>query len=124
MARPLVPIFNRTRGITLTEKAGLCRNLLEKGFGFMFRRSLNPDEALLFVNGGESRLGSGIHMLFVFTPLAVIWLNREKVVVDKALALPFRPWYFPSRPARFYLEGHVSLLDKVEVGDELDFEVP
>ncbi len=89
----------------------------------MFRRNLQPDEVLLFVNERESRLGSGIHMFFVFTPLAVIWLDRNKRVVDKVLAHPFHPWYFPSHPAKYYLEGHVSLLDRVEVGDELDFEI-
>lgn len=115
-------VFNRTKGIKLAEGVRVCRTFWEKGLGFMFRRSIRPGEALLFVNGRESRFGSGIHMLFVFTPLAVIWLDRDKRVVDKAIARPFRPWYFPSRPAGYYLEGPVELLEKVEIGDELEFE--
>lgn len=90
----------------------------------MFRCSIEPDEILLFVMGKETRLGSGVHMLFVFTPLAVIWLNRERRVVDKTFARPFVPWYFPSCPAVYLLEGPVELLSKVEVGDELAFEIP
>jgi len=106
----------------LTDKAKVCRAFGEKARGFMFRRSLKPDEILIFVNGEESKWGSGIHMFFVFTPIAVIWLNKGKKVVDKTLALPFRPCYFPAYPAQYFLEGPASLLEKVEVGDELDFE--
>lgn len=124
MGRLSTPIFNRTRGTKLTERARICRSFWERGLGFMFRCSIEPDEVLLFVMGKESRLGSGVHMLFVFTPLAVIWLNREKKVVDKTLAKPFALWYFPSRPAAYLLEGSVELLSKVEVGDELAFEIP
>lgn len=116
-----ITVYNRTKGIKLAGRVKLCRTFWEKGLGFMFRRSIHPEEALLFVNGRESRLSSGIHMLFVFTPLAVIWLDRDKKVVDKVMARPFRPWYFPARPARYYLEGPVKLLGEVEIGDELEF---
>ena len=118
----MAQVFNRTKSLKLTDKARVCRAFWEKALGFMFRRSLKPDEVLIFVNGKESRWNSGIHMLFVFTPIAVVWLSKDKKVVDKTLALPFRPWYFPSRPAQYFLEGPSSLLEKVEVGDELGLE--
>ncbi len=118
----MAQVFNRTRNLKLTDKAKVCRAFGEKALGLMFRRSLKPDEVLIFANRKESKWGSGIHMLFVFTPIAVVWLSKDKKVVDKTLALPFRPWYFPSQPAQYFLEGPASLLEKVEVGDELEFE--
>ncbi len=118
----MAQVFNRTKNIKLTDNARVCRAFWEKALGFMFRRSLKPDEVLIFVNAKESKFESGIHMLFVFTPLTVVWLSKDKKVVDKILALPFRPWYFPSQPAQYFLEGPVSLLEKIEVGDELEFE--
>jgi len=87
----------------------------------MFHRALTPDEAFIFVKSGSGRFSAAIHMLFVFFPIAVIWLDEEKRVVDKRKALPFRLCYVPARPARYFIEGHPSLLEKVEIGDEVDF---
>ena len=60
-------------------------------------------------------------MFFVFMPIAVIWLDQEKRVVDMTLAKPWRPYYAPQSPARYYVEGPVSLLERVSAGDQLDF---
>jgi uncharacterized membrane protein (UPF0127 family) len=87
----------------------------------MFRRALSTDEAYLFVEGRESLSGAAIHMFFVFFPIAVIWLNRDLQVVDKALARPFRPYYAPRSPAQYYVEGHPSLLEGVHLDDQLEF---
>ena len=70
----------------------------------------------------ESVAKMTIHMFFVFFPIAVIWLDSEKRVVDKALALPFRPYYAPQGPAQYYVEGHPLLLERVSTGDRLEFD--
>jgi len=88
----------------------------------MFRSSLAEDEAYLFVEGRESVAQTAIHMFFVFFPIGVIWLDRDKQVVDAVLARPFRPYYAPAGPAQYFVEGHPSLLSRVSVGDRLDFE--
>jgi uncharacterized membrane protein (UPF0127 family) len=90
----------------------------------MFRRrqALADDRVYLFVEGRESLAGAAIHMLFVFFAIGVVWLDGEKRVVGKALARPFRPYYAPGRPARYYLEGQPSLLERVSVGDQLGFD--
>jgi uncharacterized membrane protein (UPF0127 family) len=61
-------------------------------------------------------------MFFVFFPIAVLWLDSDGVVVDRRLALPFRPIYVPQAPARDVLEGPPALLEEVEVDDQLRFE--
>jgi uncharacterized membrane protein (UPF0127 family) len=61
-------------------------------------------------------------MFFVFFPIAVVWLDRGGRVVDKAVAHPFRPYYAPQRPAMYYVEGDPSLLERVSVDDELEFD--
>jgi uncharacterized membrane protein (UPF0127 family) len=88
----------------------------------MFRRRLEEGEAYLFVLDRESVSGASIHMFFVPFPIAVIWLNSEKQVVDVKLARPWRPYYAPRQPARFFLEGHPSMLSRVDIGDEIAFE--
>jgi uncharacterized membrane protein (UPF0127 family) len=61
-------------------------------------------------------------MLFVFFPIAAVWLDRDGVVVDTRLALPFRPLYVPGAAARDVLEGPPELLAEVSVGDRLRFQ--
>jgi uncharacterized membrane protein (UPF0127 family) len=88
----------------------------------MFRRSLPTDEAYVFCHDRESVAETTIHMFFVPFPISVLWLDASKRVVDRALAKPFRPYYAPQRPAQYYVEGVPVLLERVQVGDELDFQ--
>lgn len=114
--------LRRQNGEYLPLQIRRCDTFLCRLRGLMFRRGLRPAEALLFVEARESRLATAIHMLFVFFPIAVIWLNREGVVVDKALARPFRPYYAPRVPARYYLEAAPEALAWVTVGERLHIE--
>ncbi len=69
----------------------------------------------------DSRLDSSIHMLFVPFSLAIFWINSSMEVVDKVLARPWRPAYFPSRAARYVLEIHPDRLGQYEVGNRVEF---
>ena len=109
-------------GQVLLKRLRLCAGFWCKLLGLMFRRSLPPDEGLMFAYGRESTTETAIHMFFMFMPIAVIWLDGDGVVVDKKLARPWRPLYAPSRPARYVIEAPPRLLEKVEVGDRLEFE--
>jgi len=113
-------ITNLTTGETMARRVVRCDTFWKRGRGLMFRRrSAVEDTVYLFVEKKESVAATTIHMFFVFFPIAVIWLDAEKRVVDKKLARPFRPYYAPRRPARYFLEGDPALLDKVRLGDRL-----
>ena len=114
--------LQRADGEALPVRARRCDTFLCRLRGLMFRRRLEPTAGLLFVESGESRMGASIHMLCVFFPIAVIWLGEDGTVVDKVLARPFRPFYAPRAPARYYLEADPALLERVEVGERLTFE--
>ena len=115
-------LVNRRSGEVLARNVTLCDTFWKRGLGLMFRRRLAADAAYVFVENRESVALTAIHMLFVFFPIAVFWLDSERVVVDATLAKPFSPHYAPSRPARYFVEGHPKLLDRVRVGDPLDWE--
>lgn len=115
-------VRNETRGAVLPVRARRCASFFCQLRGLMFRRHLSPDEALLLVGRREGRLETAIHMLFVFFPIAVFWLDREGYVVDRTLARPFRPFYISRRPARDVLEGPPVLLEMIALGDRLTFE--
>jgi len=102
-------------------RAKWCASFLCRLRGLTFRRRLNPDEALILVEASESRLGTAIHMVFVFFPIAAIWLDSQGMVVDARLAHPFVSVCVPRRPARYVLEGVPALLDHIHSGDRLEF---
>jgi uncharacterized membrane protein (UPF0127 family) len=110
---------NLTTGETLAGEVVHCDTFWRRLRGLMFRRTLAEDRVYLFVERRESVAGTAIHMLFVFFSIGVVWLDGGKRVVDKALARPFRPYYAPRSPAQYYVEGHPSLLERVNVGDQL-----
>lgn len=113
--------LRRQDGTALPLRVRLCDTFLCRLRGLTFRRSWPQDEGLLFVESVESRMATSIHMFFVFFSIAVVWLDRDQVVVDKTLARPFRPYYAPQAPAQFFVEGHPSLLERVSIGHRLEF---
>jgi uncharacterized membrane protein (UPF0127 family) len=88
--------------------------------GLMFRSHLAEDEGLLLTIGRDSRADSSIHMLFVPFQLAVFWINSGMEVVDKVIAKPWRPAYFPARAARYTLEVHPHHFDDYDVGQRVE----
>jgi uncharacterized membrane protein (UPF0127 family) len=114
-------ITNLGTGETIAQRVVRCDSFAKRGRGLMFRRALPEGEVYLFVERRESVAQTAIHMFFVFFPIAVVWLDGNRRVVDKVLARPFRPYYAPRRPAQYYIEGHSSLLERVSLGDQLSF---
>ncbi len=114
-------IKNATRAEVIASRVKWCTTFMTRGLGLMFHPPLREDEAYIFAERRESRRLTTIHMLFVFFPLAVIWLDAHKRIVDKVLARPFYPYYAPRQPAQYYLECHPAVLERVQIGDQLEF---
>jgi uncharacterized membrane protein (UPF0127 family) len=114
-------LSNADTGETLAKRVVLCNTFWRKFKGLMFRRTLDAQEAFVFVYPRESVTETTIHMLFVFFPIAVLWLDGEKRVVDKVIAKPFRPVYAPKKAAQYFVEGVPELAGRVEIGDRIAF---
>ena len=115
-----IDILNLTQSLPLPIKAGYCSSFLCQLRGLTFRKKINPDEGLLLVQKRDSRLDSSIHMMFVWTDLAVIWINDSMEVVDKRLARKWHPAYIPIAPARFVLELAPERLSDFNIGDRIE----
>jgi len=113
---------NPATGQTILPRAKWCASFMCHLKGLMFRRELPSDEGILFVTNSESVVNTTIHMFFMRFSIGVIWLDKRGVVVHKTLAKPWRPAYAPSKPAQYYLEANVDVLERVQVGDVLTFE--
>ncbi len=117
-------VRNASTGSVVLARAKWCRSFWCHFWGLMLRRNLPDDEALLFVFRRENTSQSSIHMFFMFFSIAAVWMDNQGCVVDAKLAKPWRPAYFPAKPARYLIEARPSLLERVKVGDRLNFNDP
>jgi len=100
-------------------RARYCDTFFLKLRGFTFRRELAPDEGLVLAERRDTRAETAIHMLFVWTDLAVAWIDSSNTVVDTVLAKSWRPFYAPAKPARYVLEIHPGRLADFQVGHKV-----
>ncbi len=119
---PFILIRNLDQEIGNPARVKFCDSFLCRLRGLMFRSRLARDEGLLLVIRRDSRADSSIHMLFVPFDLAVFWINSKMEVVDKVIARPWRPAYFPSRAARYTLEIHPHRFHDYEIGQKVEFQ--
>ena len=96
-----------------------CNTYFSRLLGLMFSREINPDGGIIIAETKESKTLTAIHMMFMRYDIAVFWLDKNLVVVDKVLAKKWKPYYAPEQPAKFVVEAHPSRLDAFSIGDQL-----
>ena len=75
---------------------------------------------LLFILKKESRLNSSIHMMFVFFPIDVFWLDKNMKVIDSKLNVKsFTLGHSPKAAAKYILETPVGELKELKLKDKL-----
>lgn len=91
--------------------------------GLMFEDPNSFNYALVFSLPRESIANASIHMLFVFFPIDVVYLDKGKKVVDivKGLA-PFSLGYVPKKPAKFFIELPAGKSKGIKLGDWLEWK--
>jgi len=97
-------LYNVSKKKIIIKKIKIADNEFKQAIGLMFSKRKNFDYCLIFERPSESIIGSSIHMMFVFYPIKVVFLDSNKKVVDiKKKAIPFG-FYFPKKPAKYILE--------------------
>ncbi|QQG38737.1 MAG: DUF192 domain-containing protein [Candidatus Woesearchaeota archaeon] len=94
-------------------KIKVCADSLSQAIGLMFSRQKN----ILFKFDKEDL--HSIHMLFVFYPLDIVWINKNKVV-DVKKAYPFISYLIPKTKAKYVLE--TSLNSGIKIGDKFSWK--
>ena len=117
-----VQIRNSSHPLKSSLVAGYCDSFLCKLRGLALRPDLPSGESLLLVEGGQSRLGTGIHMFAMAFDLSVAWLDADLKVVDVRHARRWRSLFVPRKPARYVLEFHVSRFEEFHVDDQIVLE--
>ncbi|MBI1935814.1 DUF192 domain-containing protein [Candidatus Woesearchaeota archaeon] len=110
---------NITKNKVLHKDARILGNILLKSVGLMF--SVKQDKALIFKFKDEKIIS--LHMLFVFYPIDVIFLDKNRIVVDKKD--DFRPFtFYASKKKAMYaveLSNGAIKKTKIEIGDKIGF---
>ncbi len=110
----------------IARQVACAADRLGRGKGLIGRHDISEEEGLLMelpaYQQGKAHLWVAIHMLFVPTPLAVAWLDREGTVVHSVLARPWGAYYSSPHPAWYTLELHASRLPYLTPGARIRWE--
>lgn len=109
-------MINDSKGTVVAREYRLCRSVLSKAKGFMF--TMKKKYALLFDFSREQIVS--IHNLFVFFSIDIIWLDKDRRVVDlRENFKPFTPLALPKKPAKYIIEAAAGAIEnsRTEVGD-------
>lgn len=113
-------IRNTTKKSIIAKKAEICSSTMSKAKGLMFSGKIR-DKGMVFVFGREAR--RDLHMLFVFYPIDVIFLNKDKRVAElKENFLPFT-FYFSKKKAQYVIEVEKGKIkeSRTLLGDKISF---
>ena len=113
----MAKITNKTRKTVIAADYRLCTSTLSKARGLMFSKEKN----LIFTFKNERIVA--LHMMFVFFPIDLLFLDKNRKVVE--IKKNFRPWtfYTPKKKGMYVIElksGSVAG-SKTKVGDLISF---
>ena len=113
----MLTIKNSTRKKAIAENAAVCKSVISKAVGLMFSRK----KPLIFIFDKEKIVP--LHMLFVFYPIDVLFLDKNKAVVEiKERLMPFA-FYTPKRKSQYIIEIPAKTVKKTKtkLGDKISF---
>lgn len=113
-------LLNKSRKKGIIENVRFARSFWGRFRGLMFERRAAFDYALVFELPRESKAGAAIHMLFVFFPIDVVYLNSKRRVVDVArMVRPFWGKSMPKKAAKYIVELPAGKARDLGEGDEV-----
>ena len=111
-------IINKTKKTIIAKEYKICNSTASKAIGLMFTLK---SKTLLFSWKKETM--RGIHMFFVFFPIDILWLNKNKKVI--ALKENLKPFsiYKVSKPSKYIIEMPQRTIKttKTKINDMISF---
>ena len=115
-----IMLFDRTRKRKVVSRVSHCKTAWSKFAGLMLSLPIR-DKCLVFHFDPPRKVD--LHMLFVFFPIDVLFLDKKlKVVEIKENFMPFT-FYMSRKKASYTIElpAHTVLAKRIRVGDRLGF---
>lgn len=96
-----------------------AKTTLERTKGLMFEEKNKFNYGLVFEFPLESKVGTSLHMLFVFFPIDVLFLDKNQKVVDKTTLQPFIPNYTPKKAAKYVIELPLGKIKGIKLNQKV-----
>jgi len=109
-------IINKTKNIIISKKEKLCKNIFSQTKGLMFSKK----QTLIFSWKKEKK--QPIHMFFVFFPIDLLYLNKNKEIIEIKTSLKPFSTYHPLHPAKYLIESPAKTITKIKLKDKLEFK--
>ena len=112
-------IKNSTKRAVIIKNSIFTDGILSKFIGLMFSKKQN--RGLIFRFNKEKIIS--LHMFFVFYPIDVLFVDKNKIVVDKKENFKPFTFYKPRKKAMYVIElpNKVIKKSKTELGDKIQF---
>ncbi len=102
------------KGKRVVARCKVCISLISQATGLMFSKKRN----LLFVFPSERRVS--LHMFFVFFPIWVVFLDKNKKVIRIAKLIPFLSVVYPKEKCKYIMEMFKN--PNLKLGDTLTWQ--
>lgn len=113
-------IKNKTKKTLICKEVKILTTVLQKAIGLMFHRKIN-NIAYVFIFDIPRKID--LHMFFVFFPIDMIFLDKEKKVIE--IKEGFKPFtvYYSKKEANYVVELPNKRIKeaKIELGDMIEF---
>ncbi len=111
-------IKNLTKNKIISNNAVMCKDGFSKFMGLMF--TTKQKKSLVFKFKKETNIA--LHMFFVFYPIDVLFLNKNKIVVDKKENFKPFTFYKSRKKAMYAIELLNGIIRKtnIEIGDKIE----
>ncbi len=96
-------VLKKSDGTVVASEVEMADTMLQQAVGLMFKKRIPPGYAMIFDLRREQYVS--IHMMFVFFPIDLVFLDRDRKIIDARRRL--RPWIglaFSRKPARYAIE--------------------
>ncbi len=112
-------IKNAAKKNIICTDAKFCKSIFSKARGLMFAKK---PKALVFIFKKEKI--APLHMLFVFFPIDILFLNKNKEIVEIRESLRPFAFYTPKNKAMCIIELPKGAVRKTKtaVGDKISFD--
>ena len=115
--RIIYNLRNKSKNCLIASKARVAENFLLRLKGFMFRKSIDGEEALIFYHTPS------IHTFFMRFPIEVVFLNQKMQVVEIYQELgPGRVVFSASASIAIELPANKTSSQTLEIGDILSID--
>jgi len=115
----MLPVL-KYNGEQIAKNIEVARTMFRHALGLMFRKSIPYDYSMIFILNKPSQVS--IHMLFVFFPIDVIFLNEDKKIICLSR---LRPWvgYKAMEDIKYIIEMKAGTIEifHLRTGGEMEF---